>query len=198
MAIWNAIILDYQDDAKQAGTTMTLTDSPLTFTAGTQWWGFRFINCPIPVGSTINSTLLTLYVTSTTYDDPGGLIIYGQLSADVAGYFTINAADITNRLRTTDNVVWSGTNIGAGDRNPPDLSTVLDEIINEGAYQLGYPIVFLFDAVGTTDFRVRSYDGFTDTCARLTVDYTPPAGAGGAAGPLVNGPRLRSKLRGLV
>lgn len=152
---------------------MSLTDSPLTFTAGTQYWGFRFQSCPIPAGATITSAVLTLYVTSTTYDDPGGLIIYGEDTADAAT-FTTGASNISGRALTTASVTWTGTNIGDADRNSPDLTSILDEVINTGGtgYAAGNDIALILDATGSTVFRVRSYDGFTDTCARLTVEYT--------------------------
>lgn len=197
MATWNAIVEPGYDDAKQAGSVMTLEDSPIILSAGSHWAGLRFQNCPIAPGDDIDTAHLTLDVYTAARDDPAGMAIYGENSFSAAA-FTTDALNITARPRTTNFVAWTGNNIGAGDKNSPDLAVVLDEIINGGVsgYLQGNDIALFIDAVADTSFHFRSYEETTTNCARLTVNYTPAATA--AAGPLVNGPRLKSKLRGLV
>lgn len=195
MATWNAIIAASEDDARQAGLAMTLDDAIIIFNAGTQWGGLRFLNCPIAPGDSVDEVHLTFDVFSTSYDDPGGMGIYGQ-ATDNPIPFTLDDGSISARNRTTNFVAWNGTNIGAGDQSSPDVAAVLNEIINGGyGYTQGNPVAFILDPTGSTIFRFRAYDGSTTTCVRLTATYTPAAGT---AGPLVNGPRLKSKLRGLV
>ena len=196
MATWNAIITASSDDARQAGTTVTLTDTGILLNAGTQWAGLRFLSCPIAPGSGIVSALLTLDINTTTNDSPGGMGIYGE-AYNFPNTFSTTGNDISNRNRTTNVVPWTGTDIGAGDKTAPDLAAVLNEIINGGyGFSAGNPVALILDPTSTTDLLFRAYDGSTTTCARLTVEYTPPTTA--AAGPLVNAQRLKSKLRGFV
>lgn len=195
MATWNAIIAASADDARQAGVTVTLDDAIIVFSAGTQWAGLRFPDCPIAPGDDIDTAYLTFGVFSTAYDDPGGMGIYGE-AYNYPIPFTTDDGNISARNRTTTVVAWNGTGIGAGDRSSPDVAAVLNEIINGGyGYTQGNPVAFILDPTGSTIFRFRAYDDSTTTCVRLTATYTPAAGP---AGPLINGPRLKSKLRGLV
>lgn len=172
MAQWVGQVAASADDAKQAGTTMTLTDTVLTLTAGTQWWGFRFTGCTIPAKSVINSAILTIYVPPTR-DDPAGMVIYGCYGND-ARVFETASNDISTRTMTTASVAWTGTNIGTNaTKNSPDLKTIIQEMVD---YGLGSgDVVLLVDAVASTDINARAYDGYPADAAQLTIDYTPPA-----------------------
>ncbi len=170
MATWNGIVGASSDDAKQAGTTVTLTDSPIILTAGTHWAGLRFQSCPIPNSATINSSTLTLELI-TGFASPDGMVIYGE-DVDDAATFTTGTNDISGRTLTTASVTWTGATLGAGDRSPGDLSAIIAEITTRGGWSAGNDLALIFDAISATSLRFTSYDGSTSTCARLVVDYT--------------------------
>jgi len=173
MSQWIGSVLANSDDAQQAGTVMTVDDSPLVLSTATHWLGFRFADVFVPVGAAIDSAFLSVYVTSTSYDTPGGLVIYGQASAS-AGPFTTTASDISSRTRTTASVTWTGSNIGMADQNSPDIGAIVNEIINGSlGWVRNNPIALILDAVASTDFRVRAYESGT-AVAQLTINYTVP------------------------
>ena len=185
MATWNGICGASSDDAKQAGTTVTLTDAPIALTAGTHWAGLRFPSCPIANSETINSAVLTLELTAGS-TDPGNLVIYGE-NVDDSATFTTTNNDISGRTRTTASVTWTAGAQGAGDKNAPDLAAILAEITTRAGYAAGNDVALIFDATASTSLRFTSYDTSTSLCARLTVDYGGGGQPKAARGRLVPG-----------
>lgn len=173
MALWNGKPLASADDAKQDGTTMTLTDAQITLSSGVQWGGLRFPNCTIPQGSVIQSAVLTLNLVAGN-TSPDGLTIYGE-AADNSAAFTTGASNISNRTRTSANVVWSGTSLGGGDKTAPDVAAVVSEIISRPGWASGNALSLVLDSMASSSFRFTAYDSSTTLCARL--DVTTAEGA---------------------
>ena len=170
MATWNGICGASADDAKQAGTTVTLNNTQIILSAGTQWAGLRFPGCSIPKGAAITSAILTLELVADN-TDPGALVFYGE-AADNAAAFTTAASNISGRAMTTANVAWSSGALGNGDKNSPDLAAILTEITGRSGYAAGNAVALILDATGTTSLRFTSYDSSTSLCARLAVVYS--------------------------
>lgn len=193
MATWNRSINFPSDDARQAAGTVTLTDAAILLSAGTAWAGLRFTNCPIPKGALIVAATLTLNITGGG-GSPAGTIIWGE-AVDSADTFVASSNNISARTRTTASVTWSSTSLSNGDQNAPDITAILSEITSRAGWAIGNALALHLDAVSGTNLRFTAYDSSSALCARLAVTYTATAAA---AGPLVNAPRLKSKLRGLV
>lgn len=170
MTTWNGIVGASSDDAKQSGTTVTLTDAPIALTAGTHLAGLRFPNCPIPNGASISSAVLTLELTAGS-TDPGDLVIYGE-DIDDAPTFTTGSNNISGRTLTTANVTWAAGALGGGDRNSPDLAAIVAEITTRAGYAAGNDMALILDATASTTFRFTPYDTSTTLCARLAVVYS--------------------------
>lgn len=185
MATWNGICGASADDAKQAGTVMTLTDTTIILSAGTHWAGLRFPSCTVPKGAPIISALLTLELPDAN-TDPGALVFYGE-AADDAAAFTTAASNISGRTMTAANVSWSSGLLGGGDKTSPDLSAILAEITGRPGYAAGNAIALILDSQSATSLRFRCYDSSTTTCARLTVDYGGDGQPKAARGRLVPG-----------
>lgn len=159
------------DDAKQAAdTTMSLTIVFIRILGPAQWGGIRFTNVTIPQGATINTATITVDVEDTVNDDPNENI-YGN-DVDNAGTFTSTNSDISGRARTTAVVEWTATGVGAGTEVSPDISTVIQEIVNRAGWVSGNAIALIFDHLGTTNFAFTSYDGSTTLAAKLDITYT--------------------------
>lgn len=177
MATANLIVAASADDAREQAGTVTLTDPNISLNAGTQYYGTRFLSAPMAQGATISSAILTYSVNTTASDDPNGATIKGELVANAAA-FTTATNDVSNRYNntpTTATATWSGTNIGTGDKTV-DVTTVVQEIVNQGSWVAGNALVLILKALGgATALVLKAYDGSTSLCPRLTITYTDPA-----------------------
>ena len=176
MATWSGACGASADDAKQNGTAMSLT-AVMNVSTATNYLGVRFPNVTVPQGATINSATLTVDVPSTAGDTPAGVTWYGELATNAAA-FTTTASDITNRARTTATTVWSGTNIGTGDKALA-VTSIVQEIVNQGGWASGNAMALLLYGVSSCAIQITSYDTSTTLCARLAIDYTAGGGGGG-------------------
>lgn len=178
MATFNATITASADDAQEANNTVTLTDAVLNVNATTQFAGIRFQNVTIPAGSTITAATLTFYFISGSYDDPY-LTIKGNDVDDAAAFSAVNN-DVSSRTMTTASVTWDQNSVGIGLETSPDISAVVQEIIDRGGWSSGNSIAFILAAIdNSSTFRVRAYDGTTDTFPTLDITYTPGSGGSG-------------------
>ena len=145
-----------------------------TGNAGTtsRYWGWlRFNAVTLPQGTTILTATLEFYVTSTTYDDVY-FDIHGQ-AADNPGTFQATAHDIDGRSRTTAYTAWLADGIGAGWITGPDITAVIQEIVNRGGWASGNSLVLILKPynAATKEFRWRSYDSADGAAAKLHVKY---------------------------
>ena len=175
MATWSGACGASADDAKQ-GTVMSLT-ATMSVANATNYLGVRFPNVTVPQGATINSATLTVNVPSTTADTPNGVTWYGELATNAAA-FTTTASDITNRALTSATLVWSGSDIGAGDK-ALTVTSIVQEIVNQGGWASGNAMALLLYGVSSCTIQITSYDTSTTLCARLAIDYTAGGGGGG-------------------
>lgn len=195
MTVLNLQVSASADDANEIGTgAVTLTASPLSFNNANQFCGIRFLNATIPVGSTINTAVLSLNVQSTSFDDPA-FDVYGD-DQDNAGTFTITTNDISARPRTTATATITAVNVGTGYYALPSVAAMVQEIVNRGGWASGNALSFILDCLVGVNFRFISYDGTPASAAILAIDYTAPAGGG--AGSKVRSVRLFSKVGGVL
>ena len=177
MATANLIVGASADDAREASGTVTLTDANVTLSAGAHYYGTRFLSAPMAQGAVISSAILTYSVNTTASDSPAGATIKGELVANAATFTTAanNVSDRYNNTPTTATATWSGTDIEAGDKTV-DVTTVVQEIVNQGSWAAGNALVLILRGVGgATSLVLKAYDGSTSLCPRLTITYTDPA-----------------------
>jgi PKD repeat protein len=143
--------------------------------------GFRFTNLPIPPGSTINQAFLR-FTTNGPYSNTLNLRIFGEASSDPAPFSPLNMS--TNRPRTSSYRDWSIPAIdtwGLGnERSTPDLSAILQEMINNSLWEEGNSVVLLVTDNGNEGGRHRRVIGYerpagsyTGHLAQLVISYTP-------------------------
>ena len=176
MATWSGACGASADDAKQSATAMSLTAS-MSVTSATHYLGVRFQNVTVSQGATINSATLTVSVPSTAFDTPNGVTWYGELATNAAA-FTTTASDITNRALTSATLVWSGSDIGTGDK-ALTVTSIAQEIVNQGGWASGNAMALLLYGVASCAIQVTDYNTSTTLCARLAIDYTEGGGGGG-------------------
>lgn len=121
--------------------------------------GLRFQNIVIPDNSTIARAYIQF--TGRRGSDYTGestsLIIYGQAD-DNPGQFNNVDNDISDRLKTPATVAWNNIPDWAHDQTDndtrtPDISSIIQEIIDRPGWQSGNPMAFIFERSGTTGKR---------------------------------------------
>jgi hypothetical protein len=145
----------------------------------------RFIGVTIPVGSTINSAKITFISTS---GDTSHVIlkIYGVAEDNTGEFGTSPIDDARTRSHTTANVDWDETpthTIG-GAYDSPDISSIIQEIINRGGWSSGNAIGIFIAENGSetnTECKKKQYQHDSTKAALLTIDYTAPGSSASAS-----------------
>jgi hypothetical protein len=131
--------------------------------------GVRFANVLIPQGATIDSAVVTFRAQSNQAGNITDIIVRGEDVNDAAAFSTY--ADFIGRMTsssTTNTVDWDITadwflNIAY---STPDISTIIQEIVNRPNWESGNAIVIFIDCssiVGANDRIAFSYDTATTT-----------------------------------
>jgi protocatechuate 3,4-dioxygenase beta subunit len=178
------------DDAEEAGTgaqspyypgAMYLNSSDLEIVTdlepnanGIQKIGLRFTSINIPQGATITNAYLVFRAITpdapNTNNDPTSLFIRGQNSDNT---LTFNSTDfnISNRPLTTAQVGWTPSSWSSGaDYNSPNISSVVQEIVNRPGWTTGNSMVIIINGTGSRS--ALSYESGTSTAPKLVITYT--------------------------
>jgi len=153
------------DDAEQSTVdgSVALTNPALKIVnrAGViQIVGLRFAGLSIPQGATIQSAYIQFQCRVAT-TAAASLLIEGQ-AADNAATFAKITNNISSRPRTSANVGWApapwGT-VGAkgADQQTPDLTVVMQEIVNRGGWTAGNSMAFIITGTGVR--TAEAFDG---------------------------------------
>lgn len=156
---------------------------PLYWTGSDVNQALRFTGVTIPQGATIDSATLTVY-TNANMAGAGvtdEVRVYGE-DVDNAAQLS-GAADALSRLSTNkttafvDWYVWETGGPLVGIDQPsvsPDISTIVQEIVNRVGWVSGNSMQFFVDDLGTgTSLAMRSYfNGAAATYPRLQVGFT--------------------------
>lgn len=174
-------VADVEDALTAAGGYWGTSD-PLYWTGSSDYnTALRFTGCSIPQGATITSATLTVYTNS-------GML--GATSADevsVAAEDVDNATQLTSitdhntrKLNTTtatvDWYVWQANGPLDGADQPvvsPDISAIVQEIVNRASWASGNAIQFFAQDKGTGQaLAMRSFfNGASGTYPRLEVAF---------------------------
>lgn len=136
--------------------------------------GIRFPSIDIPAGDAIRSAYIQ-FKTDETGSGACSLTIRGE-DIDDAPTFTTANSDITNRTTTTASVAWSPAawntvgEAGAAQRTP-DLSSIVQEIVERPGWASGNDIVMII--TGTGKRTAESYEGDASGAPHLVVTHGP-------------------------
>jgi hypothetical protein len=136
--------------------------------------GLLFRNVAIPAGATVTSAYLNVRPYSTGADSPN-LTIRGEYDPAT---FTTADYNLSDRTKTTANVVWNAANIGADDYKPsPDISGVIQEIVDTVGWGGGDNLALYLidnDAGGGLAIATLEYSP-TYPPPQLVVEWSLPA-----------------------
>jgi hypothetical protein len=165
------------DDAEETPVTIVL-DDPAFHLMSPNVDGIRFADVTVPAGANI----LSAYVQFTASDSDNTSVtfaIFGE-AADNGAPFMQVAIDISGRPRTSNSAswtpgVWTADSNGIDERTP-DLTSIVQEIIDRPGWSEGDPIVFiLFATNGAGERRAYTQDGKPLNAPLLVINYEPPS-----------------------
>ena len=145
-----------------------------------EWQAARFAipnpSTGLKSGATINTSYITANYATATLDEPD-IIIYGEDVQNPGVYVAgTGTYTISGRTKTTATVDWASTDLGApGDFNSPSLNSIVSELIASYDYEAGGYMAFLWtskNGTSTRDAETTMYDGSTNLCWRLHIEYT--------------------------
>jgi len=172
------VVASGSDDAEErvSNGAMSLTSSDLELTAdgaNDQVVGIRYSNMTIPKGATITSAYIQ-FVCDETNSAAVSLRIRGH-NVDNSPTFTTTAYNISSRVKTTSSVTWNPvawpTAGQAADRQQtPDLSSIVQEIVDRPGWTSGNTISLLIDRLSGTGIRIaEAFEG--DGAPAFCVEY---------------------------
>lgn len=133
----------------------------------------RFLNITIAQGLTIDSATVTFVANSSQPATSCDVTIAGEKAANASA--PISYAEFNAATRTTATVAWSlGATVADSTFVSPDITTIIQEIVNQSNWQSGNAIqIFLDDdSSAASAFRdFKSYDGSVSESALLTITY---------------------------
>ena len=162
------------DDAEESAGSVALANTVLKIVdrAGVdQTVGLRFAGLSIPPGATIQSAYIQFQCNTKTIG-AASLTIEGQ-AADNPVTFAKTTNNISSRPRTSADVGWvpaPWSTVGAQgpDQQTPDLTSVVQEIVNRAGWASGNAMAFIITGTG-----VRAAESFNGTFAPvLHIDYS--------------------------
>ncbi|HEC15619.1 MAG TPA: VWA domain-containing protein [Sedimenticola sp.] len=161
----------YDDMEQYSSGSMSLWGSQWDMNSN-QTNGLRFKNITIPPGSTINSARIKLTARRSDTSD-AGFRFYGEDIGD-APTFATSSYNVSSRTKTSASILWEPAAwIQYGEYNTPDLSSIVQEIVDRGDWASGNDMAFIETYVSGNRRRPYRYGGSASRAAELTVTYTP-------------------------
>ena len=167
------------DDAEEhesGNVDLTSSDIELIFDTGNNFMqkvGLRFNGLNIPQGAVITSASIQFTAEATIGVDPCFLDIFGE-DSDNAVTYANTSNNISNRPLTTESVHWTPADwISTGDAGAPqltpDLSAIIQEIVDRGNYTSASSVAFIIEGIGKR--TAFAHDSNPDYAAELCVTY---------------------------
>lgn len=173
MQTFSAQVAFREDDAEEYLTNGSIrinsTDLELGVERQPQAVGIRFRNVRVPAGAVVTQAYLS-FTAEEADSGSTSVTIHGEASNSAAAY-SQTSRDITRRPLTASNADWSNIppwSIGQI-HDSPDLSTVVQEIINRPGWREGNALAFVI--TGTGERTAESYNGSRTQAPRLVIDY---------------------------
>jgi uncharacterized repeat protein (TIGR01451 family) len=173
------------DDAEENNATgiMSRASSDLELVvdrSSNQLVGMRFNGVNIPPGANITNAFVQ-FQADEIGSEATSLIIQGQ-DIDNAPTFTSATGNISSRSRTTASVSWAPvpwTTIGEAGlaQRTPDITSVVQEIVNRSGWSSGNSLVVIIS--GTGHRTAESYNGVPAAAPLLHVEFTTEPGNAG-------------------
>jgi hypothetical protein len=193
-----ATIATGSDDAEESAAGamyLSSTDLELVYdsynSAGNQTVGLRFTGLYLPQGASITSAYVQFTCDEAT-TAACNLVIKGE-AADHSDQVTSSANNLSGRAATNASVswvpaAWSAAGESAANQRTPDLSAIIQEIVNRQGFTPSSALMVLITGSGTR--TAEAFEGAPASAAKLVVEYTidqPVVPVFDPIGPLMQG-----------
>lgn len=175
---------DAEESLSNGAVNLGSSDLELTSDGSTnQIVGMRFQNVNIGPGAQIISATIE-FTTDETDSGATTVLIQGE-DVDDSAPFATTTGNLSSRSKTTAGVSWSpGPWNTVGEKHvTPDLSAIVQEIVNRPGWQAGNAMSFL--VTGSGERTAESYNGDPAGSPKLTVRYIGGTGEGSSGTPTV-------------
>jgi hypothetical protein len=169
-----AVTVGSDDAEEKASGSMSITggDLELVQDSSTQKVGVRFPGLAIPQGATIVAAWIQ-FQADETQSEATNLTIRAH-AADNAPTFTTTKFSVSGRPRTTAAVTWTPpawnvVNEASLPQRTPDLSAVIQEIVNRPGWASGNAIAFII--TGTGHRTAEPFEGGAAKAPKLHVEF---------------------------
>ena len=163
------------DDVEEKSTQTVITgstDLDLVRSGDNQTVGLRFNELDIPQGATIVSASIQ-FTASGIRSESTNLTIEGEATGNAAVFAKING-NVSSRSRTIASVSWTPSTwsiIGEAGINQqtPDISSIIQEIINQPGWAINNSAVILITGTGKRD--AHSFEGNPSAAPVLHIEF---------------------------
>ncbi len=164
---------DVEEDPADGSIYAGSSDIELVYDNGNQIIGLRFSGLNIPPGETIDSAFIQFTVDEVS-SGACALSIRGH-NDDNSTPFTTMAKNVSSRVTTSAEVtweppVWLTVGMAGEDQKTPDLSPIIQEIVNRPGYTQSSAISIII--TGSGERVAEAYEGEAGSAALMTVSYT--------------------------
>jgi PKD repeat protein len=165
---------DDAEESSSAVTSLSSSDLELVYDTSNQTVGMRWLNLPIPPGSTITAAYVQ-FSAKEAQSEVTNLSIQGQ-AADNPPTFASTTGNVSSRPRTSASVTWSPVawNIGevGANQRTPDLTSVIQQIVSRPGWASGNAMALI--VTGTGHRTAWAWDGNAASAPLLHVEYVAP------------------------
>ena len=166
-------VSDDADDGEESSTGQTYDDSNDLDLGGISYVAVRFQGVSIPNGATITNA----YITFEAFEEDSNnsvdttITIYGEAADSAESIDFSDDYNISTRTKTNASVTWNpGPWTVDNTYDTPDLSSIVQEIVNREGWNEGNSMVFIFTGTGYREAKAHNED--PDAAPRLHVEYT--------------------------
>ena len=150
-----AVAASADDGYERADTTVDITATLLSVTAGEVYSICRFNNVTVSKGAVIDAADFKIYLYTTSHDSPN-MDVHCEDADDSAQPVVANT-NISARSRTTAKTVDNGADVGVGTRTISIVSAV-KEVIDRAGWASGNDLSVIMKYVAGGDMYCRSFD----------------------------------------
>ena len=175
------------DDVEENGSNATSNPGGMYFNSsdlelvndgsrGDQVIGMRFNNVAIPQGAVVSKAYIQFTVDED--DAQAGTVVLKAEDVDNSGAFVNSNFNVSSRATTGDSVLWQNipvwpvTGVAGPDQQTPDISALVQTVVNRGGWTSGNSLTII--ASGTGERTAESYDGSSGQAPLLVVEFVVP------------------------
>ncbi|WP_372880299.1 hypothetical protein [Psychromonas sp.] len=163
------------DDAEESisSGSMDISGSDLEL-VDDQVIGMRFNNIDIPPGVNIINAYIQFTVDETKGSGSGAILDFHAQAIDSAQTFTSSTYDISSRIKTNMAIqwnvaAWNSVGEASVDQVTPDLSSVIQEIVDRPGWTQFNSIAIIVTGAGTR--TAEAFDGESVAAPLLVIEY---------------------------